>query len=157
MPSEELFTGKLRATLDRATPRDLFDTIRLPGYGADIWGSLQLHRIHVALAATLPHPLYKYGRDRFERVTDRSIQEQLIPMLRNDEHSTATELKEQAWSVVEPLITLDETEREYTDRVHTGELLPELLFPDDERLAGQLKRHPALLWKVENVKQHLSK
>ena len=32
VPLEELFTGKLRATLDRAMPRDLFDTIRLPGY-----------------------------------------------------------------------------------------------------------------------------
>ncbi len=157
VPLEELFTGKLRATLDRAMPRDLFDTIRLPGYGADIWGTLRLHRIHVALAATLPHPLYEYGQDRFERVTERDIREQLVPMLHSDERPVASELKEQAWSVVEPLVTLDNEEREYIDRVHAGELSPELLFPDDVELANRLIRYPALLWKIENVKRYLSK
>ena len=28
VPMEELYAGKLRATLDQAMPRDLFDTIR---------------------------------------------------------------------------------------------------------------------------------
>lgn len=157
VPLEELFTGKLRATLDRAMPRDLFDTIRLPGYGADVWHTQRLRRIHVALAATLPHPLYQYGKDRFERVTERSIQEQLVPMLHSDEQPAASELKEQAWSVVEPLVTLDDDEREYIDRVHTGELSPELLFPDDDELVNRLMRYPALLWKIENVRRHLSK
>ncbi len=155
VPLEELFTGKLRATLDRAMPRDLFDTIRLPGYEAVLWESQRLRRIHVALAATLPHPLYDYGQDRFERITDRSIEEQLVPMLHSAEQPIADELKERAWHVVEPLVALDEVEREYIDRVHAGELQPELLFPDDEGLASRLARYPALLWKVENVRRHL--
>ena len=157
VPMEELFAGKLRATLDRAMPRDLFDTIRLPAYGSEIWGSLRMRRIHVALAVTLPLPLYQYGQDRFERVTDRSVEEQLVPTLQGNERPVASELKEQAWSVMEPLVTLDETEREYIDRVHAGELSPELLFPDDEEMASRLARSPALLWKIENVKRHVSR
>lgn len=157
VPLEELFTGKLRATLDRAMPRDLFDTIRLPGYAADMWGSTRLRQIHVALGVTLPLPLYQYGRDRFDRVTDRSIEEQLLPMLQGNARPLASELKEKAWFVMEPLVTLDEAEREYVDRVHAGELSPELLFPDDEELVGRLARHPVLLWKIENVRQHLSR
>lgn len=157
VPLEELLTGKLRATLDRAMPRDLFDTIRLPEYGASIWDTQRLRRIHVALAATLPHPLYLYGQDRFKRVTDRSIDEQLLPMLHSDEQPTASELKEQAWSIVGPLMVLDEAEREYIDRVHAGELSPEVLFPNDEELANRLMRYPALLWKIENVRRHLLK
>lgn len=157
VPLEELFAGKLRATLDRAMPRDLFDTVRLPGYGAGLWDSQRLRRVHVALAATLPRPLYQYGQDRFERVTDRSIEQQLVPMLHADEQPVASELKAQAWSVMKPLVTLDEAEREYIDRVHAGELSPELLFPDDEKMANRLARHPALLWKIENVRRHLSK
>jgi len=156
VPSEELFAGKLRATLDRAMPRDLFDTVRLPHYAGGLWGTLRLRRIHVALAVTLPHPLYDYGSDRFQRVTDRSIQEQLLPMLHADERPTATELKEKAWRVAAPLIDVDEAEREYIDRAHAGELRPELLFPDEEALAEQMRRHPALLWKIENVKRHRS-
>jgi len=154
VPPEELFAGKLRATLDRAMPRDLFDTVRLPNYAGRLWGTLRLRRIHVALAITLPHPLYDYGRERFERVTDRNIQEQLAPMLHTDERPTAAELKEKAWGVAAPLIDVDESEREYIDRAHAGELRPELLFPDDEALIAQMRRHPALLWKIENVKRH---
>ncbi|GAH39446.1 unnamed protein product, partial [marine sediment metagenome] len=37
------------------------------------------------------------------------------------------------------------------------ELSLELLFPDDEELATRLLRYPALLWKIENVKRHLSR
>lgn len=156
VPMEELFAGKLRATLDRAMPRDLFDTIRLPGCAGDTWGTLQFRRIHVALAGTLPHPLYKYGRNRLDRVTDRQAQEQLVPMLHADEHPTASDLKEKAWRVIAPLVELDESEREYIDRVHAGEVRPELLFPDDEVLAEQLERHPALKWKIDNVKRYRS-
>jgi hypothetical protein len=151
---DELFAGKLRATLDRAMPRDLFDSIRLPGYATDEWAAPRLRRIHVALAATLPRPLYEYGEARFERVTARAVQEQLIPMLHRDEMPTAGELKQQAWSVLAPLVMLDDAEREYIDRVQAGELSPELLFPDDEETADRLKRHPALRWKIDNVRRY---
>ena len=157
VPLAELFSGKLRATLDRAMPRDLFDTIRLPGYAPHDWGTLRWRRIHVAMAATLPRPLYEYGSDRFDRVTERAIREQLTPMLNCDEQPVAEELKEQAWSVLQPLVTLDGQETEYIDKIHVGKLSPEILFPDDEELTNRLQRHPALLWKIDNVKRHLSR
>ena len=78
-------------------------------------------------------------------------------MLQGNERPLAIELKEQAWSVMEPLVTLDDAEREYVDRVHAGELSPALLFPDDEELADRLLRHPVLLWKIENVRRYLSR
>ena len=58
-------------------------------------------------------------------------------MLHSDERAVANELKELAWSVREPLVTLDDAEREYIDRAHAGELSPELLFPDAEE-SGKL-------------------
>jgi hypothetical protein len=155
VPLEELFAGKLRATLDRAMPRDLFDTSRVPGYAAEDWPTTRLRRIHVAMAATLPRPLYEYGEARLARVTDRAIQEQLSPMLHRDEMPSARALKQQAWSVLAPLVKLDDVEREFIDRVNAGELSPELLFPDDREIADRLKRHPALQWKIENVRRHL--
>ena len=38
-----------------------------------------------------------------------------------------------------------------------GGLSPELRLPDNEELVNRLTRYPALLWKIENVKRHLSK
>jgi len=78
-------------------------------------------------------------------------------MLHRDERPALNDLKEQTWLVMKPLVTVDDVEREYIDRVHAGKLSPELLFPDDEELTNRLRRHPALLWKIKNVKRYFSK
>ncbi|MEW6332520.1 MAG: hypothetical protein AB1560_13765 [Pseudomonadota bacterium] len=44
MSPEELFAGKLRAARSTVTDR--------------LWETSRLRRMHVALAVTLPHPLY---------------------------------------------------------------------------------------------------
>jgi len=69
----------------------------------------------------------------------------------------ASELRAGAWSVVAPLLDLDEAEREYTDRLQIGELVPEVLFPDEGEMAERLSRHPALLWKAQNARQHAAR
>lgn len=70
---------------------------------------------------------------------------------------SARYLREAAWETVAPLLELDDAEREYTERIQIGELLPELLFPDDAEIADRLRRHPALLWKMENAKRYASR
>ena len=151
----ELAAGKLRATLDRCMPRDLFDTLRLPDLVGRAWQSPFLRSLHVALAATLPQPLMQYNRDRFERVTDEQIGEQLEPMLSRDQKVEAVRLKEQAWQNIAPLVEgLTSSEQEYIDQVHQGELLPEVLFPDDGEMVERLSSHPALRWKLDNVRKH---
>ena len=38
-----------------------------------------------------------------------------------------------------------------------GKYQPELLFPEDDGIVNRIRRHPALQWKAENVRQHLLK
>jgi hypothetical protein len=66
----------------------------------------------------------------------------------------ANEIREAAWHVLEPLLTLTAAERAYTDRLQAGDLRPELLFPADPETARRLARHPALLWKARNAARH---
>jgi predicted nucleotidyltransferase component of viral defense system len=150
----ELVTGKLLASLDRAVPRDLYDVPGLPSIMGNSWGAPRMRSIFVALAGVLDHPLHAYARDRWARVTDRMVEEQLHPMLIEGVRPTATELREAALGVVEPLLDLTPAEREYTDRIQVGDLCSELLFPDDEELASRVAKHPALLWKAENAQRH---
>jgi predicted nucleotidyltransferase component of viral defense system len=154
VPVAELFAGKLCALLDRVMPRDLFDVMRIPDHDAATLANPEFRKVFIALSATLDHPVYSYGRDRLERVTERIVSEQLAPMLNPDARVEAGELKSRAWSVVEPLVTLDDSEREYVEQVHLGQLHGELLFPDASALADRVNRHPALLWKIENVRRH---
>ena len=150
----ELVSGKLLASLDRAAARDLYDVPRLPSIAGDAWSSPRTRSLFVALAGILNHPLHSYGQDRWGRVTDLVVEEQLHPMLAASTRLDAVELRDRAWAVVAPLLELTAAEREYTDRIHLGELRPDLLFPDDEDLASAVSRHPALLWKAENAKRH---
>ncbi len=153
VPFEELAAGKLCALLERMTPRDLFDTTRLPKYRPEQWKSQRCRRIFVALAGALKHPLGSYGRDRLERVTDRQIEEQLDPMLVPNARLKAQELRQRAWAVAAPLLALDDAEREYIERIQRGEIRGELLFPGDDEMVERLRRHPAVRWRVDNIRR----
>jgi len=52
---------------------------------------------------------------------------------------------------IEPL------EEEFITAVQRGALLPELLFPDDPKEAERIAAHPAILWKMENVRKFLAR
>ncbi len=152
---EELCAGKFCALLSRALPRDLFDMANLPEIAKDLWRTERLRKILIAISAVLHHPLTSYGQERLDRITDKTLEQQLEPMLIG-EAPEAAGLKAKVWSIMEPLLELEPEEREYVELVQQGELRPELLFPDDEPLADRLRRHPALRWKVENARRHRS-
>lgn len=150
----ELIAGKLCALLERGAPRDLFDATQLPAVAGAEWGSARIRSLFVALAGTLNHPVHTYGPDRWGRIDDRAVREQLHPTLTSQLQPDANELREAACAVLEPLLTLTAAEREYTDRLQSGDLRPELLFPSDPETADRLERHPALLWKAANARRH---
>ena len=150
----ELVSGKLLASLDRAAPRDLYDVPRIPSVAGGSWGTTRTRSLFVALAGMLDHPVHSYRPERWSRVTDRAVEDQLHPMLAESARPMAADMREAAWAVVDPLLDLAPAEREYTDQLQVGELRPDLLFPNDENLAARVARHPALLWKAENARRH---
>jgi len=157
VPTEELAAGKLCALLARAAPRDLYDVFRLPSRLEKVWRSPRFRQVFVALAGILDHPLFKYGPDRFDRVSDEVVRTQLHPMLTAGDEPSAEALRAEAWLAVTPFLDLSLDEREYCERLQLGELRPDLLFPDGGDLADRVRRHPALLWKAHNAGQHAAR
>jgi hypothetical protein len=155
---DELCIGKVLALLDRAAARDVWDVVRLPGIAGDSLSSRLFRSRLIALSAILYHPLETYERRMLEeRINDRLIAEQLVPMLSGDESPGATDLVERAWAVLAPLLKLTPEEREYTVAVQRGELRTDLLFPDDPEAGKRLGEHPAIQWKLLNVRGHLAR
>lgn len=150
---EELAAGKVCALLSRAAARDLFDLPLLPVIAGESWKEPRFRRIIVALSAILDHPLDRYGRERLDRVTDRAVEEQLLPMLSRSQPVAVAELRARAWEALEPILDLAPEEQEYVQLVQRGELRPQLLFGEDDELVERLARHPALRWKVENARR----
>lgn len=58
-----------------------------------------------------------------------------------------------AWQVVEPFTKLGAQEQEYVDQINNGVARPELLFRNDPVLSARIAGHPAILWKVNNVRK----
>jgi hypothetical protein len=154
---EELCVGKLCALLSRSLPRDLYDAVRLPRLAGEVWSAPGFRALLVGMAGSLDHPLHSYGRAQFLRTTDERIRQQLHPVLQRGDRPSAELLREEAWRVVEPFLHLTPAEREYSDRIQSGELRPELLFPDDQETARRLASHPALLWKARNSREHAAR
>lgn len=155
-PVVEIAAGKLVAALGRNLPRDLYDTSRLPDLFPEAWNEPTLRQAFVALSGVLDRPLTDYGEERV-CVTDRQVREQLDPMLASAERLGSADLNARAWRVLSPFLMLSDAEREYVKRLQVGELRPELVCPDDTLMAERLSRHPALLWKARNAKEHAAR
>ncbi len=151
----ELAVGKLLALLDRVAPRDAWDAARLPAITGDLPQTGRFRAVFIALSVTLAHPVSTYSLERMrQRLTPQILETQLIPMLATVELPKAAALVDQAWRVVAPLVELTTAEAEFVDRVAGGELRPEILFPDDHEMATIVATHPAIQWKLENVRRH---
>jgi hypothetical protein len=154
----EIVIGKLLALLDRSAGRDVWDAANLPAAAREIVITPAFRPLFVALASILIHPLHDYVLERIESlVTARVVQEQLLPMLASQTTVESQELCRRAWLIVEPLVRLDAVEREFIAAIFRGEIRENLLFPDAADVAATIAQHPALLWKVTNVRQHLAK
>jgi len=155
---QELVAGKMLAMLDRGAARDVWDLANLPAPANDAKGLPSFRALFIALAAILDHPLPTYTLSRLKGlVTERTVVEQLAPMLAVDSPPRADDLVKQAWAVLSEFMTLRPNEAAYIASIERGELHPELLFPDDPEAAQRIAEHPAILWKVTNVRAHLAR
>jgi len=149
----ELLIGKLLASIDRAAIRDIWDVGRLPLITPDILNSQRFRAHFIALSVILPHPLYEYSIKRIkEQITTRSIENDLIPMLSKNDPTAVEVIIDQAVGVLDSILVLEDHEREYITRVHKGNLELSLLFPEDKAIASRLAKHPAIAWKIQNVR-----
>lgn len=142
---EELVSGKLLALLDRCAARDAWDVANLPEEIADVLSNPHFRPLFVAISGILDHPLTAYRCDRIdERLTQRTVDELLRPMLVAGTPVDAAELAERTWRRIENLLDLSAAERQYAEDLQYGRLRTELLF-DDPAEAERMARHPALL------------
>lgn len=154
----ELLVGKLIALLARSAPRDLWDVANLT---EEARGRLQTQSFRswfVGIASVLNHPLSTYGVDGIgSRLTQSDLDDQLGPMLTSGKTPRVEELVAAVRSIVGPLLELSPPEHAFVAAVAEGDAPTPVLFPDDAQASRLLSEHPALAWKLENVRRHLGR
>lgn len=154
----ELLVGKLLALLDRGAARDVWDVANLPQRLVDVLESNEFRVYFIALVAILNHPPSSYTRDRLERLVDeRSIVDHLTPLLGPISPPNLDDLVKRAWAVLDPLLSLQPHEEAYLNAINNGELRLELILPEDAEMASRLALHPAIMWKVSNVRDFIAR
>jgi predicted nucleotidyltransferase component of viral defense system len=155
---EELFLGKLLALLERGAARDVWDAAHLSDKAGSRLTADRFRKLFIALSVVLERPLPTYSRERLERqVTEQTFTEQVVPLLNLRIDFSAHNLIDRAWEVVGRFLALSEEERAYIESADRGYLNLELIFPDDPQEAERIVGHPAIQWKMANVREHLAK
>ena len=154
---DELAAGKMLALLDRGAVRDVWDVGRLSISHGDAIKSPPFRARFIALSAILNEPLPSYTARRLqERVTEREIAEQLMPLLSTGKPPRAKEIIGKAWKAIKPFFSLKPAERKYLAGMERGEIRTELIFPSDREQARFFAEHPALQWKIFNIRKVLA-
>jgi predicted nucleotidyltransferase component of viral defense system len=155
---EELLLGKLIALLDRGAARDAWDVANFTTAAMEIVRSRPFRSRFIALSAVLDHPLPTYTKGRLKSMlTDRTLSESLVPVLASSELLRSADLIDRAWDVIEQFFPLEPKEEKYVAGIQRGELLLQLLFAPGSEDSKKISKHPAILWKVLNVRDHLKK
>jgi hypothetical protein len=78
----------------------------------------------------------------------------VVPLLNLRIDFSAPDLIGRAWEVVSRFLVLSEGERTYLESAERGELNLGLIYPSDPQEAERIAGHPAIQWKMANVRAH---
>ncbi len=158
LDEHELAAGKLAALLARHTARDLFDAHQLLTQR-----SLDRERLRLAFLVYGGLNRVDWRTVAIESVgyDVRELESQLLPVLHggaiagiSDMHAWACQLVEECQQGLSFVLPLHDHEREFLDRLlDHGEIAP-VLLTSEEQMQQRITRHPGLLWKAQNVRQH---
>jgi len=151
---EELFAGKIKALLDRSTARDLYDVYTL-SQATVVYDAEKLRKALILFGLTCDDDWRKKDFHSIDAIDQRMIDQQLNPLRRSNEPMDLDAMKNATKAFLSPFIHYDESEQRFMDRfLGEGMYEPDLIFKD-ARQADRLKKHPAVLWKLQNHRQYL--
>ena len=150
----ELFGSKIKALIERAAPRDMYDVNRMIKqkiFRDDQMDMLRKIVVFYLAVGGKNKPAKEYSFERIQNIKFPQIRSSLIPVLKKTEKFDLEEAKANVVSFLSKLLSLGEAEKNFIDSFNQGEYKPELLF-DDGQIIERIKDHPMALWKINEVK-----
>ena len=95
-----------------------------------------------------------YALDRVSSADARQIARLFYPLLGADDRPTANEMLAAARPLLETVLD-HHREAAYLAPIADGKYQPELLFNKQLEITERIRLHPALIWKEDNVAQHM--
>jgi len=147
----EIFGSKIKALLDRAAARDLYDVNNMIRFelfdGCDKEMLKKCALFYMAVGNDkVPDGI---NLSKIDDISFHKIRTDLLPVKRKSEEFDLLKVKEQVKNYLEDLMQLTDKEKQFMTCFEQKEYLPELLF-DNKEIIERLKKHPMALWKIQN-------
>jgi len=144
---EELAAQKIKACLERAEPRDLYDLSCLSKQSL----SLRKTRKYVAVYYCMIEKEKTIDVvKRIETCDSEKLQQELKQFIRNSEQLDAENIRRDAVIFLKEMLSFTTKEKQFIDLFYKKQkIVPELLFKDKPLLID----HPALLYHLEKLKK----
>ena len=149
----ELFGSKIKALIERAAPRDMYDVnsmIQNQLFKDDQMDLLRKIVVFYLAVGGKNKPEKEYSFERIQNIKFPQIRSTLIPVLKKTEKFDFEEAKTNVISFLSKLLILGDAENNFIDSFNQGEYKPELLF-DNGEIIERIKEHPMALWKINEV------
>jgi hypothetical protein len=146
---DEVYAGKLKATIQRTAERDLFDVDRLLGIGA--LGDLSKIRYLTTFFLATDMPDAKMLRaETLAWPTVPAYMSAIHPMIRGADRRPLPSIRAAVEPVLRGILTWDARQMAFLDAVAARQSAGAALFPGDAGMAERINRHPAMKWRYEN-------
>lgn len=151
----EIFGSKIKALLDRAAPRDLYDVDNMIRYGlfngAEEKDMLRKCAIFYIAVGNKEVP-ERINLSAVDEITWHRIKTDLIPVKRKRERFDLDEAKQRVKKYLEDTMQLTDSEMRFLKEFREKKYHPEYLF-DDLEIIDRVHRHPMALWKMQDMSE----
>lgn len=149
----EIFGSKIKALLDRAAPRDLYDVDNMIRYGL-FHGDEERDMLRKCaifyMAVGNKEPPEIINLDVVDEITWYRIKTDLIPVKRKREKFNLDETKQRVKDYLDDTMHLTDSEICFLQEFREKKYHPEFLF-DNSEIKNRLKKHPMALWKIQDI------
>lgn len=149
---EELFGSKIKALLDRAAPRDLYDVDNMIRYGLFTGASEREMLKKCALfymAVGNREVPQEIAVDTVDKITWYRIRTDLLPVKKKQEKFDLSATKQRVKDYLSETMQMTDMEKMFLECFRKKEYRPEYLFEDQE-ITDRIRNHPMALWKMQN-------
>ena len=148
----ELFGSKIKALLDRAAPRDLYDD-NMVKYGL-FHGSEEINMLRKCavfyMAVGNKETPERINLEMIDEITWYRIKTDLLPVKRKKEKFDLDETKQRVKDYLNNAMRLNDSENRFLQEFREKKYHPEYLF-EDQDVVDRLKKHPMALWKTLDI------
>jgi predicted nucleotidyltransferase component of viral defense system len=148
----EIFGSKIKALLDRAAPRDLYDVDNM--IKAELFAGAEekdILRKCAVFYMTVGNKEVPMGIDLspINEIAWYRIKTELLPVKRKKEKFDLDVTKNRVITYLDDIMKLSDSEKLFMDEFREKKYHPEYLF-DDLKIIDRLSRHPMAMWKLQN-------